>query len=72
MNHKNGISDFNHKSLEEREAEIFAGIVLPNAEIQNGWQRYDDIMRPDVIARVYIIRLVLRYGKSNATESYST
>ncbi|WP_244629833.1 ImmA/IrrE family metallo-endopeptidase [Macrococcoides canis] len=34
MNHKNGISDFNADSLEEREAEIFAGIILlPRKEI---------------------------------------
>lgn len=55
MNHQNGISDFNHKSLEEREAEIFAGIVLlPNAEIQKWMAAYDDIMRPDVIARMSV------------------
>ncbi|WP_414055810.1 ImmA/IrrE family metallo-endopeptidase [Macrococcus equi] len=41
MNHKNGISDFNAKSIEEREAEIFAGLVmLPKQEI-NQWQTYD-------------------------------
>ena len=37
--------------------------------------RYDDIMRPDVIARMsvhYQISFVRTYGKSNATESYST
>ena len=38
----------------KREAEIFAGIVLlPNAEIQK-WMAYDDIMRPDVIARMSV------------------
>lgn len=35
MNHENGISDFNSKSIEEREAEIFAGcIMLPAREIK--------------------------------------
>lgn len=35
MNHNNGISDFNTKSIEEREAEIFAGcIMLPDEEIE--------------------------------------
>lgn len=37
MGHQNGISEFNPESLVEREAEIFAGIVLlPNSEIKNG------------------------------------
>lgn len=62
--------------MEEREAEIFAGIVLlPNAEIQKWMATYDDIMRPDVIARMsvhYQISFGAAYGKSNATESYST
>lgn len=32
-NHQNGISDFNSKTIEEREAEIFAGcILLPDSE----------------------------------------
>lgn len=35
MNHENGISDFNSKSIEEREAEIFSGcIMLPDREIK--------------------------------------
>lgn len=35
MNHENGISDFNSDSLQEREAEIFAGLVmLPDSEIE--------------------------------------
>lgn len=35
MNHENGISDFNSKSIEEREAEIFAGcLMLPDTEVQ--------------------------------------
>lgn len=35
MNHNNGISDFNTKSIDEREAEIFAGcIMLPDEEIE--------------------------------------
>lgn len=34
MNHNNGISDFNSNSIEEREAEIFAGcVMLPDEEI---------------------------------------
>ena len=63
----------NHKSLEEREAEIFAGIVLlPNAEIQNGWQHMMILCVP-MIARMSVhYQISFGYGKSNATESYST
>lgn len=51
MQHKNGISDFNAESIEEREAEIFAGIVmLPNKEINN-WLHHD-VTDPKVIARM--------------------
>lgn len=51
MNHKNGISDFNAKSIEEREAEIFAGLVmLPNKEIDN-WL-HQDLTNPNVITRM--------------------
>lgn len=51
MQHKNGISDFNAKSIEEREAEIFAGLVmLPNKEINN-WLHHD-LTDPKVIARM--------------------
>ena len=54
MNHKMGlvILIISHW---KREAEIFAGIVLlPNAEIQKWMAAYDDIMRPDVIARMSV------------------
>ncbi|MCI2946969.1 ImmA/IrrE family metallo-endopeptidase [Staphylococcus caledonicus] len=53
MNHQNGISDFNSQSLEEREAEIFAGIVLlPDAEIKKWMDTYGDIMQPDILAKM--------------------
>lgn len=51
MNHKNGISDFNADSLEEREAEIFAGIILlPRKEI-NKWAGYT-LTSPETIAKM--------------------
>lgn len=55
MNHQNGISDFGSNVLEEREAEIFAGcVLLPDTEIQRWMDQHDDIMRPDVLARMSV------------------
>src|SRR5699024_5763877 len=55
MNHQNGISDFGSNVLEEREAEIFAGcMLLPDTEIQRWMDQHDDIMRPDVLARMSV------------------
>jgi len=55
MNHQNGISDFNSQSLEEREAEIFAGIVLlPDAEIKKWMKTYGGIMQPDILAKMSV------------------
>ncbi|MEB7781277.1 ImmA/IrrE family metallo-endopeptidase [Mammaliicoccus fleurettii] len=54
MNHHNGISDFNSQSLEEREAEIFAGfILLPDIEIIK-WSNSYDIRNPKVIAEMSV------------------
>lgn len=55
MGHQNGISEFNPESLVEREAEIFAGIVLlPNSEIEKWMDKEKDIMRPEVLARMSV------------------
>lgn len=55
MNHQNGISDFNNTSLEEREAEIFAGmILLPDAEIKRWMAKEDNVMEPSVIAKMSV------------------
>ncbi|MGV2875842.1 ImmA/IrrE family metallo-endopeptidase [Macrococcus capreoli] len=85
MDHKNGISDFNSKSIEEREAEIFAGIVmLPRNEIKK-WLD-DDITQPTVIARMsdyyqmsfqgVLVRLMqeqfVDYDTYQTLKSYST
>lgn len=51
MNHQNGISDFNSNSLEEREAEIFAGLVLlPDKEIEK-WSD-QELASPSTIAEI--------------------
>ncbi|UXR38043.1 ImmA/IrrE family metallo-endopeptidase [Staphylococcus simulans] len=51
-NHRNGVSDFNAKSIEEREAEIFAGIVLlPDSEIDK-WKYLMDLSLPENIAKL--------------------
>lgn len=53
MNHQNGISDFGSNLLEEREAEIFAGcVLLPDTEVQKWMNQQDDIMRPEVLAKM--------------------
>lgn len=55
MGHQNGISEFNPESLVEREAEIFAGIVLlPNSEIKKWMNKEKDIMKPEVLARMSV------------------
>lgn len=55
MNHHNGISDFNANSLEEREAEIFAGIVLlPDSEIRKWMNEFSDIMQPSILAKMSV------------------
>ena len=74
MNHKMGlvILIISHWKREKRKylQELFY-YLMQKFKMDGG---YDDIMRPDVIARMsvhYQISFV-RYGKSNATESYST
>lgn len=50
MNHENGISDFNSKSIEEREAEIFAGcLILPDDELD---VIAEDEITPELVARI--------------------
>lgn len=50
MKHQNGISDFASNTLEEREAEIFAGFVLlPDEEIKK-WASTYDLKDPNTIA----------------------
>ncbi|HAL09590.1 MAG TPA: hypothetical protein DCO67_06430 [Staphylococcus sp.] len=52
MKHQNGISDFTSNIIVEREAEIFAGIVLlPDQEIIKWSEKYD-IKKPQTIARM--------------------
>lgn len=52
MQHQNGISDFGSNLIEEREAEIFAGIVLlPDFEIQK-WSKKCDLKNPNIIAQM--------------------
>lgn len=52
MQHHNGISDFSTNTIQEREAEIFAGIVLlPDHEILK-WSKKYDIKKPQTIARM--------------------
>lgn len=57
MNHDNGISDFNTKSIEEREAEIFAGcIMLPDDEVEK--------LAVNKIDAEYIAQVSCRYQMS--------
>lgn len=52
MQHQNGLSDFGSNLLEEREAEIFAGmILLPDVEIQK-WSDLYDMKDKNIIAQM--------------------
>ena len=54
MDHQNGISDFGSNKLEEREAEIFAGIILlPDQELKK-WTKLYDIKKPHIIAQMSV------------------
>ncbi|MEB7998527.1 ImmA/IrrE family metallo-endopeptidase [Staphylococcus saprophyticus] len=54
MDHQNGISDFGSNKLEEREAEIFAGIILlPDQELKK-WTKLYDIKKPYIIAQMSV------------------
>lgn len=56
-NHDNGISDFNSQSIEEREAEIFAGcIMLPDEQIKK--------LADKPIEAEYIAQISVRYQMS--------
>ncbi|MFQ3905240.1 ImmA/IrrE family metallo-endopeptidase [Staphylococcus sp. Mo2-7] len=54
MEHQNGISDFASNSIEEREAEIFAGLVLlPDEEIKK-WSEKFNIEDASIIAQMSV------------------
>lgn len=54
MKHQNGISDFASNSIEEREAEIFAGLVLlPDEEIKK-WSEKFNIEDASTIAQMSV------------------
>lgn len=54
MQHQNGISDFGSNAIEEREAEIFAGVILlPDKEIEK-WDVNNDLKDPNVLAQMSV------------------